>query len=1270
MTSAQLALAAHPHRNQRLFSDHYLDTILPQASDWKLGADGAAETLRRLRDLYQSFTPSTNEAQTERDWVRPVLEALGHSFEVQPTLRTPDGTKRPDYILYQDEAAVRANKNVTLTDDLLHQALAVADAKYWDRPLDQALKVGTDPFTNKNPGYQISFYIQHAGLPWGILPNGRLWRLYHKASAHKLDQYYEVALPELLDRGDPQQFQYFLRFFERSAFEEGPLSLNRHLEASTSYARSVGEGLRGQVYDALLHVAQGFLDFPRNDFTPDPAALKQIYDNGLILLYRLLFVLYAEARNLLPVEESAQYRDQYSLSAIKRSVAEDVRYGQTLLPGTATLWPRLTALFDIINRGSPPLKVATFNGGLFDPARYPFLEQYSVGDAHLQQAIDKLTRVEGEFVDYRDLSERHLGTIYEGLLEFQLRPLETGPDAPAEDSAASREGWTVKLVTDKGERKLSGSYYTPGFITHYMVEEAVGPVVTAALESAAAKGAEAQVQAVLNVNVLDCSMGSGHFLVEATEYIARRLVEADLLPPDLRTSGGMAVDEFAYWKRRVAQSCVYGVDLNPLAVDLAKLSLWLTTAARDRPLSFLDHHLRPGNALVGARLDELKPGMKKKAAGRKIQRAEAGGQLTWATDSAFTQTMKLAVDNMWLIEESAAATIEDVKAQEKLYETAREAFIRKYSPPADLVTATHFGLEVDDALLGPLTEYALGRTIAAPPQFRKWLEEAEALAEQHRFFHWELEFPEVFFDRYGRSLGEEAGFDVVVGNPPYVRQERLAPLKAYLEETFRAYHGVADLYVYFYEQGLRLLRQGGRMAYIVTNKWMRSGYGEPLRAFFAEQNALERIIDFGHAPIFADVDVFPCILVFEKPAAPVERQVRITLFPREVLRSVELDRYVRENTHTVPHRRFGRPAWNLEPTAVEDLLVKIRRVGIPLTEFAGVKPYRGVVTGFNEAFLIDTPTKDQLVREDPRSAEILKPYLRGQDIKRWVPSWQGLWMIFARRGISIDEYPAVKQHLLSFRERLEPRPGDWQGDRWAGRKPGLYHWYEIQDTVDYWPLFEQPKLMYQEIQFHPAYCLDTTGFFSNNKAFLLPKADRYLLAVLNSPLMWWHNWRYLPHMKDEALSPVGDLMERLPIAPATDAIREQVEPAAGRLIALTGERRAKLGDVLEWLRVEFSVEAPGQKLQSFPALDEAAFVEEVRRARPRTAARLSPAGLRDLQNAYSENAPAIHTLEVETGRHERRLADLVNQAYGLTAEEVALLWSTAPPRMPRAAQDA
>ena len=237
-------------------------------------------------------------------------------------------------------------------------------------------------------------------------------------------------------------------------------------------------------------------------------------------------------------------------------------------------------------------------------------------------------------------------------------------------------------------------------------------------------------------------------------------------------------------------------------------------------------------------------------------------------------------------------------------------------------------------------------------------------------FDWEAAFPEVF---------TAGGFDVVVANPPYVRQELLSPIKPYLEANYKTYHGMADLYVYFYELGLRLLKPGGLLCFVVTNKWMKSSYGEPLRRHFAEQAWVESVVDFGHAKqIFEDADVFPSIIVARRPdERPAPTTTRLCAIPREQLRIDDLSRQIEREGVELPLSQLGAEAWQLESTGVNTLLAKIRHCGVPLSEFAGVKPYRGILTGFNDAFLIDTTTENHLVGKDPKCAEIIKPYVRG-----------------------------------------------------------------------------------------------------------------------------------------------------------------------------------------------------------------------------------------------------------------------------------------------------
>ncbi|TMB82660.1 MAG: class I SAM-dependent DNA methyltransferase, partial [Chloroflexi bacterium] len=327
--------------------------------------------------------------------------------------------------------------------------------------------------------------------------------------------------------------------------------------------------------------------------------------------------------------------------------------------------------------------------------------------------------------------------------------------------------------------------------------------------------------------VLDPSMGSGHFLVEATEYIARFLVELNIQPEGVTKEA-----ELVYWKRRVVQSCIYGVDLNPLAVELAKLSLWLSTVAKDRPLSFLDHHLRTGNSLIGTRLADL--AVAPNGNGKTKKQEAPRAQLSLFDDEVFRQSMTLAVNLMWLVEDSPAQTLVQVKEQEQLYTEMREKLMGKYGKIANLYTATRYGISIDPTLWKPLVDFATDRILTAPAQFSEWLQEGTIIADKRGFFHWELEFPEVFFDKHGQPKREQAGFDAVVGNPPWIRQEMFSEDKVALKR-YRVYHGVADLYTYFIELGNTFMKDRGHFGFITPNKFVRANYGAPLRKFLIEQ---------------------------------------------------------------------------------------------------------------------------------------------------------------------------------------------------------------------------------------------------------------------------------------------------------------------------------------------------------------------------------------------------------------------------------------------------
>ncbi|MEI2607198.1 MAG: Eco57I restriction-modification methylase domain-containing protein [Candidatus Promineifilaceae bacterium] len=327
----------------------------------------------------------------------------------------------------------------------------------------------------------------------------------------------------------------------------------------------------------------------------------------------------------------------------------------------------------------------------------------------------------------------------------------------------------------------------------------------------------------------------------------------------------------------------------------------------------------------------------------------------------------------------------------------------------------------------------------------------ELLTGDKTAFDFEVYFHEVF--------AGQSGFDVVIGNPPYVRQELLQPLKPILQKWHKeVYTGIADLYVYFYSQGIKILREYGVLTFICSNKYFRAGYGQKLRTFLTSKTIIHQLIDFGDAPVF-DATAYPSIILVQKGVSHDHHLAAFNWEPGPPIS--DFAAIYRARHFTMPQNSLTSDGWRLEQGDVRTVLEKMRRAGQPLGEYVKGRFYRGVVTGFNEAFVVDRTTRDRLIAEHPSSADILKPFLRGRDVKRWQAQSPDLWLIFTRRGINIDTYPAIKKYLLAYKERLMPQPKNWNGP-WQGRKAGSYEWYEIQDNIAYWQEFEQPQNCYGE----------------------------------------------------------------------------------------------------------------------------------------------------------------------------------------------------------------
>jgi len=357
-------------------------------------------------------------------------------------------------------------------------------------------------------------------------------------------------------------------------------------------------------------------------------------------------------------------------------------------------------------------------------------------------------------------------------------------------------------------------------------------------------------------------------------------------------------------------------------------------------------------------------------------------------------------------------------------------------------------------------------------------------------FNWHARFPEIMKD---------GGFDAIVGNPPYVRQEMLGNDKEYFQRKYEVYAGTADLYVYFFEKAHKLLKDGGLFGMICSNKFMRANYGKSLRDYLSNKTQLIQIIDFGELPVFEEAATFPAIFL---TCNRKTKNQKFVYAPIKRLDFESLEKEVNSIGSKLDNRALTGDNWTLASVGEIDIIEKMKKIGTPLGEYSKSQIYRGVLTGLNEAFVIDNATRERLIKEDPKSKEVIKPFVAGDDVRKYRINYKNKYLIFTRRGIKINQYPAIRKHLFAFQEKLMPKPKNWKGSEWKGRKPGPYAWYEMQDSMDYFKEFENPKIIFPDIAKESRMCYDTDGLYVGNTAYILPTNDLYLLGVLNSKLVF------------------------------------------------------------------------------------------------------------------------------------------------------------------------
>ena len=353
-------------------------------------------------------------------------------------------------------------------------------------------------------------------------------------------------------------------------------------------------------------------------------------------------------------------------------------------------------------------------------------------------------------------------------------------------------------------------------------------------------------------------------------------------------------------------------------------------------------------------------------------------------------------------------------------------------------------------------------------------------------FKWSKEFADIM---------SSGGFDVAIGNPPYVRQEELGEIKPYLEANYSTYQGTADLFVYFFEKELKLLKENGYFAMIVSNKWLRAGYGKNLRRFITGL-WIEELIDFGDLRVFAEATIYPCIIIIRK----VKKQnPKIRICKVQTLDFDSLDSYININAYSITQSELSEKEWNIQRKEGNELIKKIRKSGLPIEEYVNAKINYGIKTGFNAAFIIDKKKMKELMNQDSNNSDLIKPLLSGAESKRYLIRSKTKFIIFTRRGTDILQYPSILKHLERFKAELTPKTNKNQQ---IGRKPGKYKWYEIQDTVEYYKEFEKPKIVWGNLATKASFSFDeSVGYYINAPACILPTNSKFVLGILNSNLM-------------------------------------------------------------------------------------------------------------------------------------------------------------------------
>ncbi|EAL0750902.1 class I SAM-dependent DNA methyltransferase [Campylobacter jejuni] len=743
-----------------------------------------------------------------------------------------------------------------------------------------------------------------------------------------------------------------------------------------------------------------------------------------------------------------------------------------------------------------------------------------------------------------------------GLLEYLFEFLDSfdfGSDDEQSEILSQKELISSSVlgnVFEKLNGYKEGSFYTPSFITSYMCKESITKVVldkfnaqfdldakdiSELRKSLRKEDKKAQKELLNSIKICDPAVGSGHFLVSALNVMLSIYDELNLFdeefylevqndeilitgrkgefieykrPSTPKDKAHLIQQELFHTKKDIIENNLFGVDINPNSCEITKLRLWIELLKHSFYQSFddenyhdlktlpnIDINIKCGNSLVsyfetGKSLNHY-PNIKERI--NKYKRIVKDYKEGFYTDKSHInqeiKNLKISFKNFCFADK--------FKKEMKSFNDKCEKYSKKYG---------NF-LAVDDENLkffvsANLTLFDFDEKEAAK-EFANLKKEYDNIfnLESNHPFEWRFEFPEILDDD-----GNFKGFDLIIGNPPYIRQEELKELKPHLAKNYKVYKGTSDIYTYFYELGFNVLKDNGVLSYITSNKYTRAGYGEALREFLLKNVKFLEYTDLNGIKVFDSATVDTSILCFEKSKSK-DNKFKYLALSNEILKTCAYDIGLYKDFAEFSQNSLSKESFTFSDENTSALKAKIERIGTPLKEWYGLNIYRGILTGYNEAFIITTEKRNEILAnckdeaEKERTAKLIRKMLRGRDIKRYSYEWAGLWVIgtFPSLKIDIEQYPALKQYLSQFLPRIE------QSGEKGCRKKTSNKWFETQDNIAYYEEFEKEKIVYPETTQGAYFVYDNKGIFLEKTAFFIVCENlKYLLGLLSSNLITYY----------------------------------------------------------------------------------------------------------------------------------------------------------------------